>query len=69
MLLAFPRSDFRTLEPGPKGLTMAEEKEAGKMSATWVYNLIGFFGIALAVLFFILPPDKPKCCPLCPGEK
>ncbi|WP_303046341.1 hypothetical protein [Desulfovibrio sp. DV] len=39
------------------------------MSATWIYNLIGFFGIALAVLFFMLPPDKPNRCPDCPNGK
>jgi len=37
------------------------------MSATLIYNLIGFFGLALAVLFFILPPDKPKRCSDCPN--
>lgn len=30
------------------------------MTSETIYNLIGLFGIALAVLFFLLPPDKPR---------
>lgn len=30
------------------------------MSSNTIYNIIGLIGIALAILFFILPPDKPK---------
>jgi uncharacterized membrane protein YuzA (DUF378 family) len=30
------------------------------MTANTIYTLIGLMGIAMAILFFFLPPDKPR---------